>query len=90
MVDDRDVDDWLQEHFGTVDKTLLSTDSYSNKELRKDRVKLERRREKLKVELKKHRDKYQELIEKGAEATESKKRSIAKQAKLERYSDSAI
>jgi len=84
MVDDRDVDDWLREQFGTVDKSLLRTDSYSNKELRKDKANLEHQREKLNLELKKHQKKYQELIEKGSEATGNKKQALAKKAKLER------
>jgi hypothetical protein len=75
---------WVQDRFGTADETLLSTDVYSNQELRKDKVKLERQRKRLENDMEDHRQQYKQLVRKAAGSDEMKKRTLAKKAKFEK------
>jgi hypothetical protein len=75
---------WVQERFGGTGDNLLDESVYSNKELRKDISKLEHRGKKLEQEMDKHRRKYKELLQEGANHGELKRKKYAQKAKFEK------
>lgn len=77
--------DWVQDRFGTADtETLLDESVYSTTELRQDKKKLEQSLKQLESDMDKHSQKYQKLLEKGAEADEMRRRQYAQKAKFEK------
>lgn len=79
------VTDWIQDRFGSDGTaTLLDESVYSDRELRKDKAKLEQGLRQIEDNLEEHNQKYQELLRKGAEADEMRRRLYAKKAKLEK------
>lgn len=79
------VTEWVQDRFGSDDTaTLLDESVYSDRELRKDKAKLEQSLRQIEEKLEEHNQKYQQLLQKGAEADEMRRRLIAKKAKLEK------
>ena len=79
------VTEWVQDRFGSDDTaTLLDESVYSDRELRKDKAKLEQSLRKIEEKLDEHNQKYQQLLQQGAEADEMQRRLIAKKAKLEK------
>lgn len=77
--------DWVQDRFGTADtETLLDESVYDTTELRQDKKKLEQSLEQLESDMDKHSQKYQKLLEKGAEADEMRRRQYAQKAKFEK------
>lgn len=80
-----DVTDWVQERFGSTDnKTLLDESQYSRKDLRKDKQKLEQNLKKIENDMDKHSERYQKLLQKGAESDEMKQQQYAQKAKFEK------
>jgi len=75
---------WIQERFGGTGDNLLDESVYSNKELRKDISKLEHRGKKLEQEMDKHRRKYKELLQEGAQHDELQRKKYAQKAKFEK------
>lgn len=74
---------WLKEKFGSSDpKTIMDSDVYSDREIREDKVRLERQRKNLKKEMNKYETEYQKLIEKGAGASDMEKRQLARRAEV--------
>jgi hypothetical protein len=77
--------DWVQERFGTADaETLLDESVYSTNQLRTDKKKLEQSLKQLEGDMDTHSEKYQQLLEKGAEADEMRRRQYAQKAKFEK------
>jgi hypothetical protein len=77
--------DWVQERFGTADaSTLLDEGVYSTKDLRKDKAKLEQNLRQIEKERDKHKQRYENLLQKGAEADEVKQQQLAQKAKFEK------
>ncbi|RJX44433.1 hypothetical protein DM826_02105 [Halonotius aquaticus] len=76
---------WVQDRFGTADtESLLDESVYSQKELRKDKTKLEQSMKQVEKEMEKHQRKYEKLMQKGAEADEMKRKQYAQKAKFEK------
>lgn len=75
---------WVQERFGAPDGRLLDESTYSTRELRKDKAKLEQNLTQLENELDQHSKKYQKLLQEGAEADEMRRRQYAQKAKFEK------
>ncbi|GAB3326793.1 hypothetical protein EI982_16115 [Haloplanus rallus] len=76
-----EVRSWVKEKFGTTDQTLLSTEVYSDKDLRRDKIKLERQRNRIEGEIEEHRTKYKKLVKEAAGEDEMRKQVLAKKAK---------
>jgi len=75
--------DWVQDRFGTADaESLLDESLYSTKDLRKDKAKLEQNLRQIEKERDKHRQQYETLLEKGADADEMKRKQYAQKAKF--------
>ena len=75
--------DWVQDRFGTADaESLLDESLYSSKDLRKDKAKLEQNLRQIEKERDKHRQQYEKLLEKGADADEMKRKQYAQKAKF--------
>lgn len=75
---------WVDERFGGTGNTLLDESVYSDKELRKDISKLEHRGKKLEQEMDKHRQKYEQLLQEGAQYDSLKRKKYAQKAKFEK------
>jgi hypothetical protein len=75
---------WVKDKFGGTDKTLLDESVYSNKDLRKDISKLEHSLRKKEEKMDKHREKYRQLLQEGAQANEMKRKKYAQKAKFEK------
>ena len=79
------VTDWITDRFGSDSTaTLLDESVYSDRELRKDKAKLEQGLRQTEQKLEKHNQQYQKLLREGAEADEMRRRLYAKKAKLEK------
>lgn len=76
-----EVRSWVKKKFGTTDQTLLSTEVYSDKDLRRDKIKLERQRNRIEEEIEEHRTKYKKLVKEAAGEDEMRKQVLAKKAK---------
>ena len=80
-----DIRNWVQNRFGSADtETLLDTNVYSRNELRKDKSKLEQNLNQIEKEMDNHSQRYQKLLQKGAEADEMKQQQYAQKAKFEK------
>jgi len=76
---------WVQKRFGTADTaTLLDESVYSRTELRKDKTKLEQSLRQIESEMDNHAERYQKLLQKGAEADEFRRQQYAQKAKFEK------
>lgn len=76
---------WVQDRFGTTDaSTLLDESVYSSKDLRKDKAKLEQSLRQVENERDKHKQRYEKLLQKGADADEIKQQQYAQKAKFEK------
>ena len=75
---------WVKDKFGGTDATLLDEGVYSNKDLRKDISKLEHSLRKKEEKMDKHREKYRQLLQEGAQANEMKRKKYAQKAKFEK------
>jgi len=76
-----EVRSWVKKKFGTTDQTLLSTEVYSDKDLRRDKIKLERQRNRIEEEIEEHRSEYKKLVKEAAGEDEMRKQVLAKKAK---------
>jgi len=76
--------DWVQNRFGGTGETLLDESAYSNKELRKDVMKLEHSLKKLENEMDQHGRKYKDILKEGADASELERKKFAQKAKFEK------
>jgi hypothetical protein len=77
--------DWVKERFGTADTaTLLDESVYGRKELRQDKSKLEHSLRQAEKKMEKHHNRYQKLLQKGANAGELKQQQYAQKAKFEK------
>ncbi|WP_251328337.1 hypothetical protein [Haloplanus pelagicus] len=76
-----EVRNWVRNKFGTTDQTLLSTDVYSDEDLRRDKIKLERQRSRIEDEIEEHRSKYKKLVKEAAGEDDMRKQVLAKKAK---------
>lgn len=73
----------IKETLGIADKgTLLDESVYSDEQLKKDKVRLERQRKQLDRELNEYAEEYKSLIRKGAQASKHKRPQLAQQAKI--------
>jgi hypothetical protein len=73
----------IKETLGIADTgTLLDDDVYSDKQLKKDKIRLERQRKQLDEELNEYAAEYKRLIKEGAEASEHQRAQLAQQAKI--------
>ena len=80
-----DISAWIQDRFGTDDtSTLLDESVYGRKELRKDKTKLEQNLRQIESEMDKHAERYQKLLQKGADAEEFRRKQYAQKAKFEK------
>lgn len=80
-----DISSWVQSRFGTDDTaTLLDESVYGRKELRKDKTKLEQNLRQIENEMEKHGERYQKLLQKGADAEEFRRKQYAQKAKFEK------
>ncbi|WP_251342731.1 hypothetical protein [Haloplanus halophilus] len=76
-----EVRSWVKDKFGTTDQTLLSTEVYSDEDLRRDKIKLERQRNRIEDEIEDHRSKYKQLVKEAAGEDDMRKQVLAKKAK---------
>jgi hypothetical protein len=73
----------IKETFGIADKgTLLDEDVYSNQQLKKDKIRLQRQRKQLDKEMSEYAAEYKQLLKKGAEASEHQRPQLAQRAKI--------
>jgi hypothetical protein len=73
----------IKETLGIADKgTLLDEDVYSDQQLKKDKIRLERQRKQLDKEMGEYAAEYKQLIKKGAEVSEHQRPQLAQQAKI--------
>ena len=80
-----DIRSWVQDRFGTADTaTLLDESVYSRTELRKDKTKLEQHLRQIESEMDNHAERYQKLLQKGADADEFRRQQYAQKAKFEK------
>ena len=80
-----DIRSWVRDRFGTADTaTLLDESVYSRTELRKDKTKLEQSLRQIESEMDKHGERYQKLLQKGADADEFRRQQYAQKAKFEK------
>ena len=80
-----DIRSWVKDRFGTADTaTLLDESAYSRTELRKDKTKLEQHLRQIESEMDKHGERYQKLLQKGADADEFRRQQYAQKAKFEK------
>lgn len=75
-----EVRSWVKSKFGRADQTLLSTEVYPEKELRRDKIKLERQRNRIEEEMEEHRKEYKRLIKEAAGEDEMRKQVLIKKA----------
>jgi hypothetical protein len=77
--------DWVQEKLGGSGRdSLLDESLYSSREVREDKKKLEQSIKQLENEMEQHSEKYQKLLQKGAEVDEMRRRQYAQKAKFEK------
>jgi len=77
------VRDWIESKFGTEEvKSLLNEEVYSQRELKKDRKKLQKRRRDLSDEIEETSNEYRDLVKTAAEVPESQRDPYVKQAKI--------
>jgi hypothetical protein len=62
--------------------TLLDESTYSEKQLKEDKIRLERERKQLDKEMGEYADEYKALIKKGAQASEHQRPQLAQRAKI--------
>lgn len=72
---------WVKDKFGTTDQTLLSTEVYPEDALRRDKIKLERQRNRIENEIEEHRNKYKQLVKEAAGEDDMRKQTLATKAK---------
>ena len=76
---------WVQDRFGTTDtESLLYESVYSRNELRKDKSRLEHKLNETEDEMDEHHEKYQQLLEEGADKSDIKRKQYAQKAKFEK------
>jgi|APHM01.1.fsa_nt_gi hypothetical protein len=76
-----EVRSWVKDKFGTNDQTLLSTEVYPQNDLRRDKIKIERQRNRIQDEIEEHRNKYKQLVKEAAGEDDMRKQALAKKAK---------
>lgn len=73
----------VKEMFGTAEKgTLLDKSVYSEQDLKRDKIKLERQRKQLQNEMNQYGKEYKKLLREGSQASEHERAQIAQQAKI--------
>ena len=73
----------IKETLGIADTgTLLDEEVYSDQQLKKDKIRLERQRKQLDKELNEYGAEYKRLIKEGAEASEHQRAQLAQRAKI--------
>jgi len=79
------ITDWIEDRFGSTEtKTLLDEGTYSTKELREDKEKIERKLDELEKELENHQIRYEHFLHKGADADEVKRQKYVQKSKFEK------
>jgi hypothetical protein len=76
--------DWIQDKFGNGQQTLLDEEFYPDKELKRDKRKIEQQHKELEREMGKLADEYRSTLEEAASAPEYKQRAMAQKAKLKK------
>lgn len=76
-----EVRSWVKDKFGTTDQTLLSTEVYPEDDLRRDKIKLERQRNRIEDEIEEHRNQYKQLVKEAAGEDDMRKQTLAKKGK---------
>lgn len=78
-----DVTDWIEAAFDTENhESLFDLEFYSDRELREYKIKIKRKRAHLEKELEKYENKYKQLLDRGADASDIERRQFAQRAKL--------
>lgn len=73
----------IKDTLGIADKgTLLDEDVYGDKQIKKDKIRLERQRKQLDKQMNEYATEYKQLIQKGAKASEHQRPQLAQQAKI--------
>jgi len=72
---------WISNAFGDTD-SLLDESTYSDQEIRKDKIRLRQQRKRTSKEMSELQAEYQRLLEEGAEASEVERQQYAQQAKI--------
>ena len=76
---------WVQEKVGGSGRdSLLDESVYSSREVREDKKKLEQSIKQLENEMDQHSEKYRQLLQKGADVDEMRRRQYAQKAKFEK------
>ena len=76
------VRDWVQDYFGESANSLLDEGVYSDEDLRRDKIKLRKQRNRIEEEMSQYSEEYKELLQKGAQANELKRETYAKKAQI--------
>ncbi|WP_136686782.1 hypothetical protein [Halorhabdus amylolytica] len=76
------VRDWVQDYFGESANSLLDEGVYSDEDLRRDKIKLRKQRNRIEEEMNQYSSEYKELLQKGAQANELKRETYAKKAQI--------
>lgn len=72
---------WISNAFGDTD-SLLDESTYSETEIRKDKIRLRQQRKRVGKEMSELQAEYQRLLEEGAQASEVERQQYAQQAKI--------
>lgn len=72
---------WISNAFGDTD-SLLDESTYSETEIRKDKIRLRQQRKRVGKEMNELQAEYQRLLEEGAQASEVERQQYAQQAKI--------
>lgn len=76
------VRDWVQDYFGESANSLLDEGVYSDEDLRRDKIKLRKQRNRIEEEMNQYSNEYKELLQKGAQANELQRETYAKKAQI--------
>jgi len=76
------VRDWVQDYFGESANSLLDESVYSDEDLRRDKIKLRKQRNRIEEEMNQYSSEYKDLLQKGAQANELKRETYAKKAQI--------
>lgn len=76
------VRNWVQDYFGESANSLLDEAVYSDEDLRRDKIKLRKQRDRIEKEMKEYSNEYKELLQKGAESNELQRETYAKKAQM--------
>lgn len=76
------VRNWVQDYFGESANSLLDESVYSDEDLRRDKIKLRKQRDRIEKEMNQYSNEYKELLQKGAESNDLQRETYAKKAQM--------